>query len=58
MNRLTLITVQLAAFTALYVLTLGFEWIETGRGFHPVAAGALALALLIAPHLIPQRWCE
>ena len=55
MDKLKIGVTQAAAGAAVLTLELGLSWVTTGYGLHPIAAGALATVLILAPWMIPSR---
>ena len=54
MKYVIICVVQQATLIATFLYDLGVSWIDTGHGFHPMAAGALAIVLMLAPYLMAQ----
>lgn len=50
-----LLTQMLTALALMFTLE-AHAWINTGHGFHPLAAGVLVTVFLAAPHLMARIW--
>jgi hypothetical protein len=55
MNNIRTAVIQIAAVAAVAYLHVGQLWITEGYGLHPIIAGAVAGALILAPYFLP-RW--
>lgn len=56
MKTLHTITIQATTAAAILGLHAGHSWIIQGVGLHPMAAGAIATALLVAPYITARRF--
>lgn len=52
MKYLPIIATQIMTLAAIAMFDLGIRWIDSNTGFHPIAAGAVAILLMLAPYLI------
>ena len=52
MKYLYILLAQTSVLAAVGLFNLGVSWIDRGHGFHPMAAGALAVVLLLVPYLM------
>lgn len=50
-QHVKIIIVQTAAIAAVRLFDMGMSWTQGELGFHPMAAGALAIILLLFPHI-------
>lgn len=46
--------IQFAAIAAVRLFDMGLAWTQGELGFHPMAAGAMAIILLLFPHIASE----
>lgn len=46
--------IQFAAIAAVRLFDMGISWTQGELGFHPMAAGAMAIVLLLFPHIASE----
>lgn len=55
MKYLPIIGIQIMTLAAIAAYDLGLRWIDSNTGFHPMAAGAIAILLMLAPYLMADN---
>jgi len=55
MNHINVLLIQTTVFMAVLIALKGLDWIDIGRGLHPMFAGALVAVLILAPHLVSKK---
>ncbi len=55
LNKMQTVAAQLAGVAIVLSLDLGHSYMTEGYGLHPMLAGAIALAFVIAPYHFPRE---
>lgn len=51
MSYIKIIVIQVLAILSVRLFDMGIAWTQGELGFHPMAAGAIAVLLILAPHV-------